>query len=409
MVSQLMSAADIRLQFPLLSTQMNGKPLIFLDTAASSQKPKIVIDAISNYYETTHANVHRGVYKLSQQATDAFERSRHIVKHFINASSEEEIIFTKGATEGINLVASCFGRKYLNEGDEVLISAMEHHANIVPWQLICEEKKAILKVVPITDSGEIMMEEYKQMLNAKTKIVAITHVSNTLGTINPIKEIIEIAHAHHIPVLVDGCQAAPNLAVDVQNLDADFYVFSAHKVYGPTGMGVLFGKKEWLNAMPPYHGGGDMIETVTFEKTTFNKLPHKYEAGTPHIAGAVGLGVALEFMQEIGLDVITEHKQHLLDIATTQLKQIEGLRIIGEAPNKVGVLSFVVEGTHPYDIGALLDKQGIAVRTGHHCTQPLMQRYEVPGTVRASFGIYTLESDIDALVKGVKKSVSMLL
>jgi len=409
MVSQLMSASDIRLQFPLLSTQMNGKPLIFLDTAASSQKPKIVIDAISNYYETTHANVHRGVYKLSQQATDAFERSRHIVKHFINAPSEEEIIFTKGATEGINLVASCFGRKYLNEGDEVLISAMEHHANIVPWQLICEEKKAILKVVPITDSGEIMMEEYKQMLNSRTKIVAITHVSNTLGTINPIKEIIEIAHAHHIPVLVDGCQAAPNLAVDVQNLDADFYVFSAHKVYGPTGIGVLFGKKEWLNAMPPYHGGGDMIETVTFEKTTFNKLPHKYEAGTPHIAGAVGLGVALEFMQEIGLDVITEHKQYLLDIATTQLKQIEGLRIIGEAPNKVGVISFVVDGTHPYDIGALLDKQGIAVRTGHHCTQPLMQRYEVPGTVRASFGIYTLESDIDALVKGVKKSVSMLL
>ncbi len=409
MVSQLMSAADIRLQFPLLSTQMNGKPLIFLDTAASSQKPKIVIDAISNYYETTHANVHRGVYKLSQQATDAFERSRHIVKHFINAPSEEEIIFTKGATEGINLVASCFGRKCLNEGDEVLISAMEHHANIVPWQLICEEKKAILKVVPITDSGEVMMEEYKQMLNAKTKIVAITHVSNTLGTINPIKEIIEIAHTHHIPVLVDGCQAAPNIAVDVQDLDADFYVFSAHKVYGPTGMGVLFGKKEWLNAMPPYHGGGDMIETVTFEKTTFNKLPHKYEAGTPHIAGAVGLGVALEFMQEIGLDVITEHKQYLLDIATTQLKQIDGLRIIGEASNKVGVISFIVDGTHPYDIGALLDKQGIAVRTGHHCTQPLMQRFEVPGTVRASFGIYTLESDIDALIKGVKKSISMLL
>jgi cysteine desulfurase/selenocysteine lyase len=275
--------------------------------------------------------------------------------------------------------------------------------------LICEEKKAILKVVPITDSGEIMMEEYKQMLNAKTKIVAITHVSNTLGTINPIKEIIEIAHTHHIPVLVDGCQAAPNIAVDVQDLDADFYVFSAHKVYGPTGMGVLFGKKEWLNAMPPYHGGGDMIEIVTFEKTTFNKLPHKYEAGTPHIAGAVGLGVALEFMQEIGLDVITEHKQYLLDIATTQLKQIDGLRIIGEASNKVGVISFVVDGTHPYDIGALLDKQGIAVRTGHHCTQPLMQRFEVPGTVRASFGIYTLESDIDALIKGVKKSVSMLL
>jgi cysteine desulfurase / selenocysteine lyase len=410
MISEsIITAADLRAQFPILANEMNGKPLVFLDSAASSQKPKVVIDSISNYYETTHANVHRGVYKLSQQATDAFEKGRTIVKNFINAPSEEEVIFTKGATEGINLVASCFGRKFLNEGDEVLISAMEHHANIVPWQLICEERKAVLKVIPITDDGELIMEEYKNLLNERTKIVAVSHVSNTLGTINPVKEIIQIAHALNIPVLVDGCQAAPHLPIDVQSLDADFYVFSGHKVYGPTGIGVLYGKKEWLEAMPPYHGGGDMIETVTFEKTTFNKLPHKYEAGTPHVAGVVGLGTALEYIQEIGFDYIIEHEQQLLQMASEQLQDIPGLRIIGEAKHKVGVISFVVEGTHPYDIGALLDKQGIAVRTGHHCTQPLMQRFEVPGTIRASFGVYTDQGDIEALIKGVKKALSMLL
>jgi len=404
-----LTAADIKLQFPLLGNTMNGKPLVFLDSAASSQKPEVVIEAIKYYYEHTHANVHRGVYKLSQDATDAFEKGRSIVRKFINAPSEEEVIFTKGATEGINLIASCFGRKYLNEGDEVLISAMEHHANIVPWQLICEEKKAILKVIPISDNGELILDEFKSLLTSRTKIVALTHVSNTLGTVNPVKTIIQYAHEKGVPVLVDGCQAAPHLPVDVQDLDADFYVFSGHKVYGPTGTGVLFGKKKWLEHMPPYHGGGDMIETVTFEKTTFNKLPHKYEAGTPHIAGVVALGTALEFVNEIGFEYITSHEEQLLKFATDKLKQIEGLRIIGEAAQKIGVVSFVVDGTHPYDIGALLDKQGIAVRTGHHCTQPLMQRFEVPGTVRASFGIYTDESDIDALIKGVNKSVSMLL
>jgi cysteine desulfurase/selenocysteine lyase len=410
MISEsIITAADLRAQFPILANEMNGKPLVFLDSAASSQKPKVVIDSISNYYETTHANVHRGVYKLSQEATDAFEKGRSIVKNFINAPSEEEVIFTKGATEGINLVASCFGRKYLHEGDEVLISAMEHHANIVPWQLICEERKALLKVIPITDDGELIMEEYKNLLNERTKIVAVSHVSNTLGTINPVKEIIQIAHTLNIPVLVDGCQAAPHIPIDVQSLDADFYVFSGHKVYGPTGIGVLYGKKEWLEAMPPYHGGGDMIETVTFEKTTFNKLPHKYEAGTPHVAGVVGLGTALEYIQEIGFDYIIEHEQQLLQMASEQLQDIPGLRIIGEAKQKVGVISFVVDGIHPYDIGALLDKQGIAVRTGHHCTQPLMQRFDVPGTIRASFGVYTDQGDIEALIKGVKKAVSMLL
>jgi cysteine desulfurase/selenocysteine lyase len=410
MISEsIITAADLRAQFPILANEMNGKPLVFLDSAASSQKPKVVIDSISNYYETTHANVHRGVYKLSQEATDAFEKGRSIVKNFINAPSEEEVIFTKGATEGINLVASCFGRKYLHEGDEVLISAMEHHANIVPWQLICEERKALLTVIPITDDGELIMEEYKNLLNERTKIVAVSHVSNTLGTINPVKEIIQIAHTLNIPVLVDGCQAAPHIPIDVQSLDADFYVFSGHKVYGPTGIGVLYGKKEWLEAMPPYHGGGDMIETVTFEKTTFNKLPHKYEAGTPHVAGVVGLGTALEYIQEIGFDYIIEHEQQLLQMASEQLQDIPGLRIIGEAKQKVGVISFVVDGIHPYDIGALLDKQGIAVRTGHHCTQPLMQRFDVPGTIRASFGVYTDQGDIEALIKGVKKAVSMLL
>ena len=404
-----MAAADLKSQFPLLSTQMNGKPLIFLDSAASSQKPEVVINAIKYYYEHTHANVHRGVYQLSQQATDAFEHGRAVVRAFLNAPSEEEIIFTKGATEGINLVASCFGRKYLREGDEVLISAMEHHANIVPWQLICEERKAVLKVVPISDQGELLTEDFRNQINSQTKIVAITHVSNTLGTINPVKELIAYAHERGVPVLVDGCQAAPHLQVDVQDLDADFYVFSGHKVYGPTGTGVLFGKKKWLEEMPPYHGGGDMIETVTFEKTTFNKLPHKYEAGTPHIAGVVGLAAALEFVQEIGWDYITSHEQHLLHLATSNLKEIDGLKIIGDAQNKVGVISFVVEGTHPYDIGALLDKQGIAVRTGHHCTQPLMKRYDVPGTVRASFGVYSEESDVEALMKGLKKALSMLL
>ena len=404
-----MTAAEIKTLFPLLSNEMNGKPLVFLDSAASSQKPKVVIDAITHYYEHTHSNVHRGVYQLSQKTTDAFERSRAIVKNFINAPSEEEVIFTKGATEGINLVTACFGKKYLNKGDEVVISAMEHHANIVPWQLICEERKAILRVIPINDEGELMIDAYKDLLNEKTKIVAITHVSNTLGTINPIKELIALAHDQNIAVLIDGCQAAPHIPIDVQDLDVDFYVFSGHKVYGPTGIGVLYGKKRWLDAMPPYHGGGDMIETVTFEKTTFNKLPHKYEAGTPHIAGTIGLGVALEFIQEIGYEYMIAHEQNLLQYATAQLKTINGLRIIGEANHKASVISFIVDGTHPYDIGALLDKQGIAVRTGHHCTQPLMQRFDVPGTVRASFGVYTDTSDIDALIKGLTKAINMLL
>jgi len=407
-IAEALKIEQIRADFPLLSRAMRGHPLVFLDSAASSQKPNAVLEAIDHYYRYQHANVHRGVYTLSQEATEAYEAAREKVRHFLNAAHNREIIFVRGATEGINLVSSSFGRKYLKEGDEVLITAMEHHSNIVPWQMACEQSGAALKVVPVNDRGELEMDAYENLLSERTKIVAAVHVSNTLGTINPVEAIIARAHERGIPVLVDGSQAAPHLQVDVQALDADFYVFSGHKVFGPTGIGVLYGKEKWLDALPPYQGGGEMIETVTFDKTTYNELPHKFEAGTPNMAGAVGLGAALDYVERIGQAAIGRHEDELLAYATGLLEAIEGLRIIGTAERKASVISFLVEGTHPYDVGTLLDKQGIAVRTGHHCTQPLMDRYGIPGTIRASFALYNDRSDIDRFVAGLERALRML-
>lgn len=405
---QAFDIEKIRKDFPLLEQEMNGKPIIFLDSAASSQKPAQVIDRLNDYYRTGHANVHRGVYQLSQEATTAFEEARELVRQFINAPSEKEVIFVRGCTEGINLVASSYGRKFINQGDAVLITAMEHHSNIVPWQMICEERGAELRVAPVNDAGEIDLDALYALLDERVKIVSLVHVSNALGTVNPVKAIIDRAHELNIPVLVDGAQAIPHTQVDVQALDADFYTFSGHKMFGPTGIGVLYGKEKWLEQMPPYHGGGEMIKTVTFEKTTYNELPHKFEAGTPDISGVIGLGEAVKYMQSVGYDNISRHEHELLSYATEQLKQIEGLRIIGTAREKASVVSFIVEGVHPYDLGAILDKLGIAVRTGHHCTQPLMARYEIPGTVRASFAFYNNKADIDALVAGINRAVLML-
>lgn len=397
-----------RKDFPLLQSEMRGKPLVFLDSAASSQKPKAVIDAMAEYYQKQHANVHRGVYELSQEATDAFELGRERVRKFLNAESSDEIIFTRGTSESINLVASSFGKKYIKEGDEVIISAMEHHSNIVPWQMICEDKNAQLKIIPINEAGEILLEDFEKLINEKTRIISIAHISNSLGTINPIKKVIEIAHNHNVPVLIDGAQATLHAKVDVQDLDADFYAFSAHKVYGPTGIGVLYGKRKWLESMPPYQGGGEMIDRVSFEKTTYNKIPFKFEAGTPNIAGVIGMGVALEYVQNIGQEVIGRHEQDLLQYATKELLTIEGLRIIGTAAEKASVISFNVGDIHPYDLGTLLDKMGIAVRTGHHCTQPLMEYFGIPGTVRASFALYSNRDDVDRLVAGVRRAAEML-
>lgn len=398
----------IRAEFPLLQREMRGKPLVFLDSGASSQKPQAVIDALGHYYTHQHANVHRGVYELSQEATDAYELGRERVRQFLNAPSTEELIFVKGCTDGINLVASSYGRQFLQAGDEVLISAMEHHSNIVPWQIICEQTGAQLKVIPVSERGELDMEAYEQLLSDRTKMVAVIHVSNTLGTINPVREIIAKAHERDIPVLLDGAQATPHMKVDVQELDVDFYVFSGHKVFGPTGIGILYGKRKWLDAMPPYQGGGEMIANVTFEKTTYNELPHKFEAGTPHIAGAVGLGAALEYVMNIGQEAIAQHEAALLAYATERLRAIDGLRIIGTAENKASVISFLIDGTHPYDVGTILDKLGIAVRTGHHCTQPLMDQFGIPGTVRASFAMYNNQADIDRLVAAVERAARML-
>ncbi len=398
----------IRVDFPILSQKMRGKDMIFLDNAASSQKPTQVVKAIDDYYYQSHANVHRGVYELSQKATDAFELGREKVRAFINAATTEEVIFVKGTTEGINLVASSFGQKYIRKGDEIVISTMEHHSNIVPWQLLCERTEAVLKVIPIDDDGELMMDAYENLLSDKTKIVAVTHVSNTLGTINPVAEIINIAHNRNIPVLLDGAQAAPHMNINVQDLDVDFYVFSAHKMYGPTGIGVLYGKKKWLDTMPPYQGGGEMIANVTFEKSTYTVLPFKFEAGTPDISGVVGLGAAIDYIDDISIDNIAKQEQILLDHGTKKLLEIDGLRIIGNAQHKAGVISFVVEGIHPYDIGTLLDKLGIAVRTGHHCTQPLMERFGISGTVRASFAVYNTIEEVDLFVAGVTRVINML-
>ena len=398
----------VRADFPILSRKVNGRPLIYFDNGATSQKPRSVIESLTNYYTNQNANIHRGVHTLSQEVTVAYENARSTIQNHLNAKHSHEIIFTKGATDSINLVASSFGKKYISEGDEILISAMEHHSNILPWQQLCEEKGAVLKVIPINDAGELIISDYKRLLNEKTKIVAITHISNTLGTINPIEEIIALAHAKNIPVLVDGAQAVPHTAVDVQALDWDFYCFSGHKLFGPTGVGVLYGKEKWLNEMPPYQVGGGTIKTVSFEKTEYADLPLKFEAGTPHIEGGIGLAVAIDYINTIGLDTIAEYEHELLLYATDALQKIEGVKIIGTAKNKASVISFVVKGLHPFDIGTILDQLGIAVRTGHHCTQPLMAFYCVPGTIRVSFAFYNTKEEIDIFIKGLQKAISML-
>jgi len=394
--------ARIRADFPILAELINGKPLVYLDNAATSQKPLVVLDAIANYYEHMNANIHRGVHTLSVRATEAHDAARLTVKRFINAADTREVIFVRGATEAINLVAQTYGRRHVAAGDEVLITAMEHHSNIVPWQILCEDKGAHLKVAPIDDRGELLLDEFARLIGPRTKIVAVTQVSNALGTILPLREMIELAHHRGVPVLVDGAQAVPHFAVDVQALDADFYAFSGHKVYGPTGIGVLYGKRALLNAMPPYQGGGDMIRSVTFEKTTYNDLPWKFEAGTPDIAGAIALGAALEYITGLGMDNIAAHEHDLLAYATQAVGAIPGVQLIGTARERAGVLSFVLDGVHPHDLGTILDREGIAIRTGHHCAQPVMKRFGIPATARASFAVYNTKAEVDALVAGIR-------
>ncbi|MDX2305222.1 MAG: cysteine desulfurase [Microscillaceae bacterium] len=407
-ISTQFDVYKIREDFPILHQEVNGKPLIYLDNAATSQKPKAVIEALDTYYLKNNANIHRGAHYLAAKSTGDYEQTREAIRAFLNARWVEEIIFTRGVTEGVNLVASTWGRKNLQVGDEVILSTMEHHSNIVPWQLIVEEKGALIKVIPITDSGELILEEYCKLLSPKTKIVSIVHASNSLGTINPVKEIIDLAHEFGAVVMIDGAQASVHLDVDVQALNCDFYAFSGHKVYAPTGIGALYGKKEHLEAMPPYHGGGEMIKDVSFERTTFNEIPHKFEAGTPNIADAIAFKNALDYVAQIGKAEITTHEKMLLVYATERLLEIPGLRIIGTAPEKVSLVSFVIEGIHHGDLGTLLDLSGIAVRTGHHCTQPLMTRFGISGTTRASFAMYNTREEIDALVEGIRKAVKML-
>ena len=392
-----------REDFPILRQKVHGKPLVYLDNAASSQKPAVMIEAEARYYQEYNSNVHRGVHHLSQVATDAYEKAREKIRQFINAASSREIIFTRGTTEALNLVAQSFGRGRLKPGDEIIISAIEHHSNIVPWQLVCEQTGAVLKVVPINEAGEFLFEEYLKLLGPKTRIVAVGHVSNALGTINPVKRIIDAAHAHNVPVVVDGAQSVPHVRVDVRELGCDFYAFSGHKIYGPTGIGVLYGREHLLDAMPPYQGGGDMIRTVSFEGSTWNELPYKFEAGTPHIAGGIGLGVALDYVSAIGIDAIAAHEHDLLEYATGLVSEIPGLKLIGTAQEKSGIVSFVMDHVHPHDIGTILDHQGVAIRAGHHCAMPVMDRYHIPGTARASFALYNTREDVDALVSGIHK------
>jgi cysteine desulfurase/selenocysteine lyase len=398
----------IRQQFPILNREVKDKPLVYFDNAATSQKPQSVIDALVNYYTQYNANIHRGIHTLAEEATAAFEATRDTVRQFIHAAFREEIIFTRGTTEGINLVANAWGRQNINAGDEIIISTMEHHSNIVPWQILCEEKKAVLKVIPINDQGELLMDEFIKLLSSKTKLVSIVQASNALGTVNPVKEIIDAAHKAGAVVMVDGAQSTVHLDIDVQQMDCDFFAFSAHKLYGPTGMGILYGKKNLLEAMPVFHGGGEMIKEVTFEKTTYNDLPYKFEAGTPNIADAIAFKTALDFISQTGKDKIRQHEEELLKYATEQLEQLPGLKIIGTAKEKVSVISFIVDKIHPQDIGILLDNQGIAVRTGHHCTQPLMDRFGIPGTTRASFAVYNTKEEIDQLVTALKKVIKIL-
>jgi cysteine desulfurase / selenocysteine lyase len=394
---------ELRKQFPILQETINGKSLVYFDNAATTQKSRSVIDAIDHFYSHDNANIHRGIYTLSQRATLAYEQTREKTRAFINAKKASEIIFVRGATEAINLVAQSYGRKNLQEGDEIVISTMEHHSNIVPWQLICEQTGAKLQIIKIHENGTLDLDHYERLLNKRTKIVAITHVSNTLGTINPIKKIISIAHSHNIPTLIDGAQAVPHMPIDVQDLECDFYVFSAHKMYGPTGIGVLYGKEALLDLMPPYQGGGDMIKTVTFAKTEYADLPQKFEAGTQNIAGVIGLNVAIDFLNSVGLNKISQHENDLLDYATKKLSEINGLRIIGNAEHKVGVVSFILANIHPHDIATIMDTEGIAVRAGHHCTMPLMDFYGLPATTRASFGLYNTREEIDIFISSINK------
>ena len=397
----------IRKDFPVLDQLINGKPLVYLDNAATTQKPRAVIDAISNYYLHNNSNVHRGVHTLSQRATDDYEEGREAIRRFINAPSAEEIIYVRGTTEGLNLVANSYGRKFFKEGDEVIITGMEHHSNIVPWQILGKEMGIRLRVIPFTDQGELLMDEYESMLNERTRLVSVVHQSNALGTINPVRSIVELAHARGIPVMVDAAQSIPHMPVDVQALGADFLTFSGHKMYGPTGIGVLWGRADLLNEMPPYQTGGEMIRSVTYEETIYNVIPHKFEAGTPDIAGAIGLGAAVEYLEAIGMDRIAAYEQALMRYGSEHLTQIEGVRLIGTAENRGGVLSFYMEAAHAHDIGTILDAEGIAVRTGHHCAQPVMTRYEIPATVRASLSFYNTTEEIDTLVKGIDRVIEV--
>lgn len=398
----------IRKDFPILNRKVYGKDLIYFDNGATSQKPQLVIDAIQKYYTTDNSNIHRGVHFLSQEATSQYEQARKTIQKYINAAHSEEVLFTKGTTDSINLIAFSLGET-LKKGDEIVISAMEHHSNIVPWQMLCDRKECVLRVIPIDADGELMMDEFHSLLNEKTKLVSITHISNTLGTINPVEEITKAAHAIGALVFLDGAQSIQHMKVDMQALDCDFYAFSGHKVFGPTGVGILYGKRNILNALPPYQGGGDMIAKVSFEKTTYNELPHKFEAGTPDIAGGICLGKAIEYLSSLDIRQLQQHEQDLGKYAENELKSMKGVRIIGTAKNKISVISFIVEGAHPFDVGTLLDKQGIAIRTGHHCTQPLMDIFKIPGTIRASFAFYNSKEEVDIFITALKRSVAMLL
>ena len=393
----------VRADFPILKLEVNGKPLVFLDNAASSQMPQAVIDRLVRYQTSEHANIHRAVHYLSEKATAEYEAARRKVQRFINARDEREVIYTSGTTDGINLVAHGYGRKFIGEGDEIILTTLEHHSNIVPWQMLAEEKGAKLRVVPINDRGELIVEEYRRLFSSRTKLVGLSHVSNALGTVNPVKDLIAMAHEHDVPVLLDGAQAVPHTRVDVQDLDCDFYAFSGHKVCGPTGIGILYGKAALLEKMQPFKGGGDMILSVSFEKTTYNTIPHKFEAGTPPILGAIGLGAALDYLMNVGMDRIAAHETDLLDYATQRVNALPGVRIIGTAERKAAVLSFTVDSVHPHDVGTLLNEEGVAIRTGHHCAQPVMQRFKVPATCRASFAFYNTMAEVDALVDAIRK------
>ena len=404
----MLNIDKIRKDFPILKIQSNNKPLIFFDNGASSQKPQVVLDKINEIYKTKYANIHRGIYDLSQKATEAYEESRKIIQKFLNAKSEKEIIFVRGATEAINLVAQSFGLNNFKKGDEVILSQMEHHSNIVPWQLLRDRLGIKINVIPINQDGDIDLNNFKKLLSNKVKLVSILHVSNALGTIVPIKELISISHKKKIPVLVDGCQSVPHMKVDVQNLDADFYCFSGHKIYGPTGIGILYSKKYLLEKMLPYQGGGEMISEVTFKKTTYQEPPHKYEAGTPNIVGSIALGTAIDYVKNINIEKICKHEQNLLNYATDKIKSLNEVKIIGTSKNKAGIISFIVKNTHPNDIGVILDNHGIAVRTGHHCCQPLMQFYNIPATIRASFGLYNTLDEIDSFIDALKNAINLL-